>query len=41
MTSERIWFAGPVKDAVSLVAQTNCVFLVYIYGNILAERAPL
>lgn len=33
MTSEDIWFSGPVKDAVSLVAQRNCVFLVYIYGK--------
>ena len=27
-----IWFNGPVKDAVALVSQKNCVFLVYIYG---------
>ncbi|CAO3701701.1 unnamed protein product [Rhizopus microsporus] len=31
--SESVWFSGPVKDAVSLVNQKNCVFLVYIYDD--------
>ncbi|CEG66689.1 hypothetical protein RMATCC62417_03224 [Rhizopus microsporus] len=31
--SESVWFSGPVKDAVSLVNQKDCVFLVYIYDD--------
>jgi hypothetical protein len=33
-TEQDIWFAGPVKDAISLVAEKNAVFLVYIYGKL-------
>ncbi|CAO3654728.1 unnamed protein product [Mucor hiemalis] len=32
-SSEDFWFSGPVQDAVSLVAERNCVFLVYIYDD--------
>lgn len=32
-SSEDIWFSGPVQDAVSLVAERNCVFLVYIFDD--------
>ncbi|KAG2206696.1 hypothetical protein INT47_003638 [Mucor saturninus] len=28
-----VWFDGPVQDAISLVAQRNCVFLVYIHDD--------
>ncbi|KAI9244246.1 hypothetical protein BY458DRAFT_561043 [Sporodiniella umbellata] len=30
--SEGTWFSGPVQDAVLLVNQRNCVFIVYIHG---------
>lgn len=44
-SSEDIWFSGPVQDAVSLVAERNCVFLVYIFGmnswSLCWLRAPL
>jgi hypothetical protein len=33
-TEQDIWFSGPVKDAISLVAEKNAVFLVYIHGNL-------
>ncbi|KAI7904310.1 uncharacterized protein BX663DRAFT_338558 [Cokeromyces recurvatus] len=32
-TKEDIWFSGPVQDAISLVNERNCVFLVYIYDD--------
>lgn len=31
--NEGNWFSGPVKDAITLVSEKNCVFLVYIYGT--------
>ncbi|KAG1463589.1 hypothetical protein G6F46_003405 [Rhizopus delemar] len=31
--SDKIWFTGPVHEAVSLVTQRNLVFLVYIYDD--------
>ncbi|GAA5805793.1 hypothetical protein HPULCUR_011319 [Helicostylum pulchrum] len=33
MTDQDIWFSGPVGDAITLVGQRNCVFLVYIYDD--------
>lgn len=29
-----IWFDGPIAEAISLVAEKQCVFLVYIHGKI-------
>ncbi|KAG1187307.1 hypothetical protein G6F35_014475 [Rhizopus arrhizus] len=31
--SDKIWFTGPVHEAVSLVTQKDYVFLVYIYDD--------
>lgn len=28
-----IWFDGPIAEAISLVAEKQCVFLVYIHGK--------
>ncbi|KAI8377371.1 hypothetical protein BD560DRAFT_390901 [Blakeslea trispora] len=33
LKSSDIWFNGPVRDAITLVSQKNCVFLVYIYDD--------
>lgn len=34
ITMSNIWFDGPIAEAISLVAEKQCVFLVYIHGNI-------
>lgn len=31
------WFNGAMADAISLVAQKQCVFLVYIHGKIITN----
>ncbi|KAI8082261.1 hypothetical protein BDF21DRAFT_258728 [Thamnidium elegans] len=33
MADQDIWFSGPVSDAITLVGQRNCVFLVYIHDD--------
>ncbi|KAI9483909.1 MAG: hypothetical protein EXX96DRAFT_648574 [Benjaminiella poitrasii] len=33
LTNDDVWFSGPVKDAISLVNERNCVFLVYIHDD--------
>jgi hypothetical protein len=32
-TLTKVWYTGPVADAVKLVTEKNLVFLVYIYGK--------